>query len=100
AFVGGPIPAPQSLSAFKLAEGTGFGGDVLYYDDNRDDNRFTIRCDDKDTPTAPAECLRYIQISPDIALEYRYRIGLLEDWSRIEAAVIKLYRRLKQENKV
>lgn len=96
-FVGDTLPAPENLSGYKLAEGSGFGGDILYHDDRPGNERFMIRCDSADTPTAPAKCVRYIQITPEIVLEYRYRIGLLKDWAKIESAVLMLHQRLKRE---
>lgn len=85
-----PVPAaPDGLSGARLAEGSGYGGEILYYDDVSGDDRFTIRCSGEDSAAAPAECLRHIQIAPNIALEYRYRIGLLTQWQEIESTIVQ-----------
>ncbi len=94
AFFGEPLDAPNGLTGILLAEGSGYGGEVLYYDQTPGDARFSIRCNSLDTRSAPAECLRHMQLSAEIALEYRFRIGLLPQWREIEKAVLALSKQI------
>lgn len=86
---GGAVPGPDGLTGFRLASGSGFGGQVVYVANGEDDPRM-LRCTADDGTAAPATCFRSYALGDGIQVEYSFRAGLLNEWRSIDDALAAL----------
>lgn len=92
-FTGEPIAGPDGLIGRAMAAGSGYDGETVYFEAGST-SPFVARCFPAETTTAPASCLRELEIGHGLTLLYRFRAHHLGGWRRMDDNVTRLGRSL------
>jgi hypothetical protein len=79
------LPAPAGLVGRRLSEDSGLSGEEIYFEAGSTDP-FTAHCLAPDASGYPSLCLSEVHAGSDLAVQIRFRKGLIGDWAGIKAA--------------
>lgn len=92
-FRGNPLKGPAGLIGFAMNEKSGYAGEIVYFTpDNADP--FVARCV-RPVKDNPAFCLRDIKTEAGLQISYRFRPHLLEQWQKLDPAILALIQKLR-----
>lgn len=100
-FAAGAVAGPEGLNARQMMTGTGYGGEIVYYqaaaaDKTGQGERFYyVRCGVPQADPVPLSCLRSLRLAPGLQASYRFDAALLGEWQRMERAVLGLIARMR-----
>ena len=85
-FTGEPLRGPANLIGFKMDKMSGLSGETIYF--TPDQNRpYVIRCI-APLEESPGFCMRDLVLPQGLQLSYRIRKPLLNDWQKLDRAII------------
>jgi hypothetical protein len=88
-FVGDPIPGPDGLIGRRMADGSGYDGETIYFEPGAI-TPFVVRCFAAGPAEQPPTCLRDLLIGRGLVLTYRFRSVHLSQWRSLEAGLTAL----------
>ncbi|MEQ9519339.1 MAG: hypothetical protein RLN89_07855 [Parvibaculum sp.] len=84
-----PLEGPYGLSLYNFAETSGYRDQILLTADMEPDT-FLLLCFNASEIVFSPTCTRTFHLQDNIAITYRYKRAHLEDWLRIDTALIAL----------
>lgn len=88
-FVGRQLAGPAGLVGRALDVGSGYDGEVVYYDPHAA-APFVARCPADATPEIPATCIRDVNIGQGLSMLYRFNRAYLGDWRTMDDRLRRL----------
>ena len=94
------LNGPDGLAGRRLSEGSGYGGEILYFEPRlampgAANSLFYARCPAPEFESAPVSCLRTLRLGAGLQATYRFDAALLAQWRRIDSAVSGLIGRMR-----
>jgi hypothetical protein len=100
-FASAEIAGPSGLSGKRMKAGTGYGGEIVYYEPARSqgsgEHFYYARCGVPQADPVPLSCLRSLRVAPGLQASYRFDAALLGEWQLLERAVLDLVTRMRAE---
>lgn len=100
-FAPGAIAGPDGLTGRRMAAGTGYGGEIVYFAPafpEGDGERFYYaRCGVPKADPVPLSCLRTLRLAPGLKASYRFDAALLGEWRLVERAVLDQISRMRAD---
>lgn len=85
-FTGAPLAGPDGLIGRTMAAGSGYDGETVYFEGGST-SPFVARCFPAEATTAPATCLRELDLGAGLSVLYRFRAAHLGLWRGLDARV-------------
>lgn len=85
-FVGAPIEGPNGLVGQRMASGSGYEDELIFYEPGGV-RPFAARCFATDGDNLATTCLREIAVGPSLVALYRFRYALMPDWRSLDERV-------------